>query len=65
MPDMLPISLDDMIAEVRRELGMREKLYPEWKREAGRVKRNRLDHQYEVMEAVLHHLEGERDGTRD
>lgn len=65
MPDMLPISLDDMIAEVRRELDMRARVYPEYKREAGRVKRNRLDHQYEVMEAILHKLEGERDGTRD
>jgi hypothetical protein len=61
MPDLLPISLEDMIAEVKRELAMRERLYPEWKKTAGRNKRNQLDRQWDVMEAVLQHLEAERD----
>jgi hypothetical protein len=62
MPDLLPITLQDMIDEVERELGMRERLYPQWKAAAGRNKRNQLDRQWDVMEAILKHLQGERDG---
>lgn len=57
MPDLLPISLDDMIEEVRRELRMRATLYPKWKADAGRNKRNQIDRQWDVMEAVLRYLE--------
>jgi hypothetical protein len=65
MPDLLPVTLDDMIQEVKRELAMRERLYPQWKRDAGRNKRNQLDRQWDVMEAVLQHLEAERDGMAE
>ena len=58
MPDLLPVTLDDMIQEVRRELEIRARLYPEWKRTAGRNKRNQMDRQFDVMEAVLKYLEG-------
>jgi hypothetical protein len=60
MPDLLPVTLDDMIAEARRELEMRARLYPEWKAKAGRNKRNQMDRQWYVMEAILQHLEEER-----
>lgn len=60
MPDLLPITLDDMIAEIKRELAMRAEWYPKWKANAGRNKRNALDRQWDVMEAILKHLEGER-----
>jgi hypothetical protein len=56
MPDLF--SLDDMIQEVRRELRMRATLYPKWKADAGRNKRNQIDRQWDVMEAVLKFLEG-------
>jgi hypothetical protein len=64
MSDLLPVTLDDMIAEVRRELTMRERWYPLWKKEASRNKRNQLDRQWDVMEAILKHLEEERDHGR-
>ena len=60
MPDLLPVTLEDMIIEVRRELRMRATLYPEWKRNAGRNKRNQMDRQFDVMNAILEHLEKER-----
>jgi hypothetical protein len=60
VPDLLPVSLDDMIAEIKRELEMRGRLYPEWKAKAGRNKRNQMDRQWDVMEAILKHLEEER-----
>jgi hypothetical protein len=62
MPDLLPVTLDDMIAEVEREVAMRTRLYPQWKAGAGIVKRNQMDRQLEVMETVLERLKGERDG---
>jgi hypothetical protein len=70
MPDLLPVTLPDMIQEVKRELEMRARLYPEWKRTTGRFKRNQLDRQWDVMVAILKHLEeahgqvGERHETR-
>jgi hypothetical protein len=60
MADLLPVTLDDMIAEVKRELAMRAEWYPKWKANAGRNKRNQMDRQWDVMEAVLQHLEAER-----
>ena len=68
MAELLPITLDDMIVEVRRELRMRALKYPEWKRDASRNARNRLDRQWDVMEAVLKYLEesnGRDHGTMD
>ena len=62
MPDLLPISIDEMIQEVERELEMRSRLYPEWKRNAGRNKRNAMDRQWDRMEAVLKTLKELRDG---
>ena len=56
MPDLLPITLADKIAELERELAMRREWYPKWKANAGRNKRNAMDRQYDVMEAVLEHL---------
>lgn len=63
MADLYPVSLDDMIAEVRRELRMRATLYPKWKADAGRNKRNELDRQWDRMEAVLKYLEEHNDHT--
>ena len=66
MPDLLPISLTDKIAEVERELAMRREWYPRWKANAGRNKRNVMDRQYDVMEAILNdYLEQQRDGARN
>lgn len=61
MADLPPVTLDEMYTEVRRELDMRARLYPDWKKNAGRNKRNQLDRQFDVMQAVLDHLQAERD----
>jgi hypothetical protein len=60
----LAITLDDMIAEVRRELAMRRNVYPQRQRNAGLALRNQIARQYDVMEAILNHLEEERDHGR-
>lgn len=64
MPDLLPVTLDDMIQEVERELEMRSRVYDRYKHTTGLIKRKQMDRQYEVMEAILKRLEGERDAER-
>lgn len=59
MPDLYPVTLDDMIREVRRELAMRAQVYPRNKQNAGHALRNKIDRQWDVMEAILKHLEGQ------
>tara|TARA_R110002049_G_scaffold129957_1_gene288042 strand:+ start:285 stop:509 length:225 start_codon:yes stop_codon:yes gene_type:complete len=49
-------TLDDQIAELRRELGMRKKLYPGWIA-SGKLFRNQANKQYCAMEAALKTLE--------
>jgi hypothetical protein len=58
MPDLLGVTLDDMIWEVRRELEQRGRLYPQLG-STGRANKHRLQRQLEVMQAVLEHLEAE------
>ena len=53
-----------MISEVRRELAIRHNLYANWKQGAGRVRRNMMDRQYDVMSAILKRLEEEREHER-
>lgn len=61
--DLLPITLDDMIAEVKRELGLRTRLYPQWKQGASNAKQRAFDLQYATMEAVLRELEARKAGV--
>lgn len=56
-------TLDDMIREVERVLEQRQRLYSEWAR-TGKANKRRLNWQYDVMEAVLKHLKGERRSRR-
>ena len=56
--------LSDMIREVRREVQMRERLYPQWARE-GRANARRLEWQLDVMRAVLQRLESWRSNNGD
>ncbi len=64
MPDLYPITLDDMIGEVARELELRRYVYTE-RCNAGRMNRRRADRQIDVMRAVLDKLKGERDGQNN
>lgn len=60
MSDLLPVTLDEMIAEARRELEMRQRVYARWRQGSGRAGRAKLDRQYDVMAAIVEHLEEER-----
>ena len=59
MPDLLPITIEDEIAEVDREIRLRERVYPNWV-SAGRLKQERADRQLELMRAVKQRLEALR-----
>lgn len=59
MPDLLPISLDEVVHEVRRTLEVRQRRYPELVR-SGRVNKRQLDRQNAVLEATLETLEREQ-----
>lgn len=63
MTDLYPVTLEDMIAEVRRELTIRRQVYGQACRE-GRMNRRRADYRILMMDAVLQRLEGEREHER-
>jgi hypothetical protein len=63
MPDLLPVTLDDMIAEVRTELNYRRQVFGNAVR-TGRMNKRLADRRFDVMEAILNHLEEERDHGR-
>jgi len=50
------VTLQDQIAEVKRELALRERKYPEWVT-SGRMKREQAARQINAMKAVLNTLE--------
>jgi hypothetical protein len=58
-----PVSLDDMIEEIRRECAMRRDVYGRACRE-GRMNRRRADWRIRVMDEVLQRLEGIREHER-
>jgi len=53
---MFPVSLDEQIACVEREIAMRRRVYPKWVGK-GRMTPARADHEIETMEAVLRTLQ--------
>ena len=53
--DLLPITLDDEIAAVRREIAMREHVYPR-QVSAGRLRQTAADRELALMRAVLRTL---------
>jgi len=55
MIDLLPITLDDQIAAVRREIAMRERVYPR-QIGNGRMSRKTADRELALMQAVLETL---------
>jgi hypothetical protein len=67
MPDLLPVTIDDMIAEVSRECRKRREVYGRAVHD-GRMNRRKADRQIDVMDAVLVHLEqakAAREGIRN
>lgn len=63
LTDLLPITLDDQISEVRREIEMRKQVYGR-RVAAGSMNRRKADFQIDVMRAVLATLEKARGGNR-
>jgi hypothetical protein len=59
MSDLYPVTLDDMISEVERELNQRRQVYARLVA-ADRMSRKYADRRYEVMEAVLTNLKREK-----
>jgi hypothetical protein len=50
------ITIDDEIACVRREIAMRQRVYPAWVAK-GKMKQEKADHEIAAMRAVLIRLE--------
>jgi hypothetical protein len=58
--DLLPITVDDEIAELRREAKLRASVYPRWVA-AGRLKKDKADRYCEVLDSAIKRLESIRD----
>ena len=48
----MTITIDQQIASVKREIGMRERVYPAWVSK-GKMKPQQAEHEIEAMKAVL------------
>lgn len=57
MSDLLPITLQEEIAEVEREIALRERLYPHWVT-TKRLRPDIAERQLAAMRAVLARLRG-------
>ena len=60
MVDLIPISLDDEILCLRREIGLRERVYPRWVAQ-GKMKHDNAEREIAVMKSALeslHRLKG-------
>jgi hypothetical protein len=56
MSDLFPVTLAEMIREVRREVGARERLYPSWVRDK-KIREQAATQRLAIMRAVLKYLE--------
>jgi hypothetical protein len=56
--DDTPVSMGEMVAELRRELAVRRSLYPGWV-EDGRLSRRSAERRMKVLAAILKALEAE------
>jgi hypothetical protein len=56
MSDLLPVSIDEAIGEMKREGEMRRQVYTRATRE-GRMNRRRADRRIEIVDAVVRLLE--------
>jgi hypothetical protein len=63
MSDLYPVTLDDMVSEVERELNQRRQVYARLVHN-GSLNRRAADRRFEVMSAVLALLLEARDGGR-
>lgn len=59
MNDIFPVSKEEKIACLKREIAMRERAYPGWVA-TKRMTQNKADQEIRVMQAVLHDYEEPR-----
>lgn len=52
MADLFPITIDDQIASVKREISMRHRVYPRWV-DTGKMRQDEADREIAAMNAVL------------
>lgn len=64
MSDLYPVSIEDMVSEVERELNQRRQVYARLVHN-GSLNRRVADRRFEVMSAVLALLLEARDGQRN
>jgi hypothetical protein len=57
MADLLPVSLEEEIAAVEREIGLRKRVYP-GRVQGKRMSQDRADREIQIMEAILDLLVG-------
>lgn len=59
MPDLFPVTVDDMLAELRREIEVRYRVYP---RQVAQklLSADAMDRRIAIFEALIAKLEGER-----
>ena len=57
MPGLFSINLQDQIQCVKREIGMRESVYPRWVQN-GKMKQFKADEEIATMKEVLKTLQG-------
>lgn len=50
--DLLPVTLDEMIGECRREIQQRHQVYPRWVQDK-RLTARRAARQIEIMQAIM------------
>lgn len=58
-PELFPVAMCEMIAEVEREIRIRERKYPQWVA-AGTLRKDTAEKQLARLRAVRDHLKGER-----
>jgi len=63
MSDFLPVTLDDEIACVAREVKMRERVYPRWVASKKMIQ-DKADREIKVMQSVLETLHRMKDLER-
>lgn len=59
MAELFPVTLEEMISEVRRECTMRRRVYTDLVAH-GRMNRRQADRRIDVMDALLAYLEERR-----
>lgn len=59
MPDLFPPTMDEMIAEVEREIELRKRVFPRWIAN-GKMKQDVADRRIRILECVSAYLSMEK-----